>query len=101
MSYKSLEKFKQEYPEMNLFNERLVEAKWWRTVGLRELNEEAEQGHTDAQYKLGWMYHNGRGVTQDDKMAVKWYTLAAEQGHVDAQYFLDEFNLFGCLILRC
>ena len=34
------------------------------------------------------MYRNGKGVTQDNKEAVKWYRLAAEQGHVDAQYNL-------------
>ena len=31
------------------------------------------------------MYDNGEGVPQDDKTAVKWYTLAAEQGNADAQ----------------
>ena len=40
----------------------------------------AEQGHASAQYNLGFMYNNGRGVPQDDKTAVKWHTLAAEQG---------------------
>ena len=41
-----------------------------------------------AQYNLGVMYANGVGVPQDDKTAVKWYTLAAEQGHASAQYNL-------------
>ena len=31
------------------------------------------------------MYDEGRGVLQDDKTAVKWYTLAAEQGYANAQ----------------
>ena len=31
------------------------------------------------------MYNNGRGVPQDDKTAVKWWTLAAEQGDASAQ----------------
>lgn len=39
----------------------------------------------DAQYNLALMYGNGEGVLQDDKTAVKWYTLAAEQGHASAQ----------------
>ena len=34
------------------------------------------------------MYANGEGVPQDDKTAVKWYTLAAEQGYASAQYNL-------------
>ena len=40
----------------------------------------AEQGVADAQNSLGVMYANGEGVPQNDKTAVKWYTLAAEQG---------------------
>ena len=48
----------------------------------------AEQGDVDAQYNLGWMYDNGRGVPEDDKEAVKWYRLAADQGYADAQYNL-------------
>jgi len=34
------------------------------------------------------MYANGKGVPQDYKTAVKWYTLAAEQGVADAQFNL-------------
>ena len=34
------------------------------------------------------MYNNGRGVLQDYKEAVKWYTLAAEQGNATAQFNL-------------
>ena len=49
---------------------------------------EAEQGHSDAQYNLGWMYNEGKGVIQDYKESVKWYTKAAEQGLAEAQYNL-------------
>jgi TPR repeat protein len=31
------------------------------------------------------MYDQGKGVLQDYKTAVKWYTLAAEQGYASAQ----------------
>ena len=48
----------------------------------------AEQGDADAQYNLGLMYANGRGVLKDDAEAVRWYRLAAEQGHAGAQYNL-------------
>ena len=34
------------------------------------------------------MYADGRGVPQDDAIAVTWYTKAAEQGHADAQFKL-------------
>ena len=34
-----------------------------------------------AQYNLGYMYHNGQGVPQDYAEAVKWYRKAADQGY--------------------
>ena len=57
-------------------------------TALREWRPLAEDGHADAQYGLGVMYHKGQGVLQDYKTAVRWYTLAAEQGDADAQYNL-------------
>ena len=59
-------------------------------TALSELKPLAEQGNAIAQSNLGWMYSNGKGVTQDDKTAVKWYTLAAEQGDARAQFKLGE-----------
>ena len=51
--------------------------KWYRKA--------AEQGHTRAQFNLGFCYDEGQGVTQDYYEAVKWYRKAAEQGHAGAQ----------------
>jgi TPR repeat protein len=31
------------------------------------------------------MYNLGLGVSENDKTAVKWHTLAADQGYADAQ----------------
>ena len=45
----------------------------------------AKQGNAVAQYNLGVMYQQGKGVPKNDKTAGKWYTLAAEQGDADAQ----------------
>ena len=53
-------------------------------TALREWRPLAEQGVALAQFNLGWMYDNGEGVPQNDKTAVKWYTLAADQGDADA-----------------
>ena len=39
----------------------------------------AEQGVTIAQYNLGCMHHEGRGVPQDYAEAMRWYRKAAEQ----------------------
>ena len=45
----------------------------------------AEQGDAEAQFILGAMYFQGRGVLKDDAEAVRWYRLAAEQGLADGQ----------------
>ena len=45
----------------------------------------AEQGYAGAQFNLGTMYYQEKGVPQDYKKAVKWYRLAAEQNVASAQ----------------
>jgi len=45
----------------------------------------AQEGNASAQYGLGIMYDEGKGVPQDYKEAVKWKTKSAEQGIVYAQ----------------
>jgi TPR repeat protein len=54
-------------------------------VALKKLRPVAEQGNADAQFRLGLMYREGKGVPQDDKQATAWLSKAAEQGHVEAQ----------------
>jgi uncharacterized protein len=49
------------------------------------LTRAAQEGHADAQFKLGSMYYNGYGVTEDRAETMKWYRKAADQGHVMAQ----------------
>ncbi len=41
------------------------------------------------------MYDYGRGVPQNDKTAVRWYTLAAEQGFAEAQNDLGAMYHYG------
>ncbi|MEO8417239.1 MAG: transglycosylase SLT domain-containing protein [Methylophilaceae bacterium] len=48
----------------------------------------ARSGYADAQYALGWMYANGRGVTRDDGVAAQLFTLASNQGHIHARDML-------------
>ena len=57
-------------------------------TALREWKPLAEQGNADAQYNLGVMYAQGKGIPQNHKTAVKWYRLAAKQGDAFAQYNL-------------
>ena len=49
---------------------------------------------------LGYMYENGLGVSQDDKIAVTLYFLAAEQGHARAQFNLGSMYYEGRGVLQ-
>ena len=59
-------------------NKNYAEAVKWYTKA-------AEQGHSDAQYKLGWRYQLGQGVEKNQIEAFKWWKKAAEQGDAQAQ----------------
>jgi TPR repeat protein len=64
----------------------------YRIADYRKAYEEflplAENGMAAAQFKIGLMYENGRGVDKDLAAAQQWYALAAEQGYSRAQYNL-------------
>ena len=53
-----------------------------------EMKALADQGYVAAQYNVGIMYDHGRGVSENDAEAVKWYSKAAEQGYANAQSVL-------------
>jgi TPR repeat protein len=48
------------------------------------VREQAESGNVHAQYALGLMYAEGRGVKQDEVQAYVWLSHAAGQGDQDA-----------------
>lgn len=48
------------------------------------VREAAERGEVDAQYALGLIYAEGRGVAIDLAQAHYWLSLAVEQGDADA-----------------
>jgi len=52
----------------------------------------AEQGIADAQFKIGVILEEGRGVRKDPASAEVWYGEAAEQGHADAKKRLDKMQ---------
>ena len=67
----------------------LNQAVWAANVpDFRDTLRAAKQGDAQAQYNLGLMYADGRGVRRDDAEAVKWYRQAAAQGNAEAQYNL-------------
>lgn len=48
----------------------------------------AEDDNVEAQYQLGWMYHNGYGLAVDDAKAAYWWEKAADEDVAGAQMAL-------------
>ena len=48
----------------------------------------ARQGDAEAQYSLGWMHANGRGIPRNDELAAYFFKLAADQGHEPSRKML-------------
>ncbi len=57
---------------------------------LNEFIPLANEGNPEAQYILGSMYAQGKGVLQDYAQAHAWFNLAASQGHDKASLYRDE-----------
>jgi TPR repeat protein len=57
------------------------------------IQEAARRGEVDAQYALGLVYAEGRGVAIDLAQAHYWLSLAVEQGDHDAELLR---NVVGC-----
>ncbi|MGE0474378.1 MAG: tetratricopeptide repeat protein [Nitrospirales bacterium] len=55
----------------------------------------AEQGNSDAQNMLGYMYRFGEGVEPNYEQARKWYRLAADKGNPTAQNNLGVMYRLG------
>jgi TPR repeat protein len=51
----------------------------------QNLLRDAENGDVDAQYAVGLIYAEGRGVEQDQALSYFWLSLAHEQGDKDAE----------------
>ena len=55
---------------------RAAAVEWWYKA--------AEQGHADAQYRMGCALYNGHGVPSNKATAVEWWKKAAAHGNKDA-----------------
>ena len=73
---------------------------FWETATwlLRPL---ADQGNSVAQFDLGFVYDNSRGVVQNYGEAMRWYRLAAEQGNALAQLRIPGASLRCLCSSRC
>jgi serine/threonine protein kinase/TPR repeat protein len=54
----------------------------------------------NAQFKLGMLYLQGRGVGQDDAEALRLFRLAADRGHAKAQLSVGEMHATGRGVAR-
>jgi len=57
-------------------------------AGLLLLQQNARAGDAKAEYRLGMIYLNGEGVSQDYKQAADWFSAAAKQGSADGEFAL-------------
>jgi len=64
-------------------------------TAIQLLRQFAERGNPSAQFYLGFMYANARGIPKNYAEALKWYRLAADQGHARAQYNLGRLYETG------
>ena len=62
---------------------------------MRWFRKTAVQGSVEAQFSLGLLYFEGRGVQQDYAEAIKWFHRVAEKGHAAAQRNLGLMYLLG------
>jgi TPR repeat protein len=60
---------------------------WWQMA--------ADKGLARAQFNLGKIFEEGRGVAQSDEEAVRWFEKAADQGDSDAQLRLAKLLFAG------
>jgi len=61
----------------------------------------AYEGDSEAQYNLGVLYLEGRGVEHNVEQAHSWFLKAAEKDHVEAQYNLGHMSLSGMGVEKC
>jgi len=61
----------------------------------------ARLGDSEAQYALGWMIANGRGVPRDDTLAAGLFRLSAAQGHQHAERMLTLLNAADARTPEC
>ena len=59
--------------------------------------KKAEAGDAKAQFELGYIYYNGKGVPKDYAESAKWYRKAADQGDAATQSILGDmyYNGYG------
>ena len=84
----------------DLARERKAKIEKGKQAAYSEIRAAAERGDANAQFNLGLMYEEGRGVAQDYAQAVAWYRKAADQGNANGQAGLGAMYANGWGIER-
>jgi TPR repeat protein len=61
----------------------------------REWQASAQAGQAEAEFDLGVLYAQGRGVHRDLNEAARWYRQAADQGNAEAEFALGQMYSRG------
>ena len=61
----------------------------------------ARAGHGEAQYALGWMYANGRGVARNDALAAAWFQRATVAKDPHSERMLRRLGAQAATTARC
>jgi len=79
--------------QQKIFNQaRVLFLNQQYTQAASALLQLAQQGHTDAQYTIGYMYHYGYGLPRNEKESIRWITTAAARGHPQAKEALARIH---------
>lgn len=100
ISYKRADREKV-IPIIKEIEEKLGEKCWVDLNGIESSEQFASKickaiDNAEAKCYLGFCYQYGKGVDQEHKEAVKWFTRASKQGNIEAQYNLGHFYFYGC-----
>lgn len=64
-------------------------------AAFKEWRPLAEKGNARAEFLLGLLYYDGKGVPQDYVEAAKWFQESADRGYARAQHNLGEMYFTG------
>jgi TPR repeat protein len=81
-------------PHIHAFNEGMMALQRDdHATAAKFLRRLAERGDPCAQFWIGYMHHEGKGLRQDFSEALKWLRPSAEQGESTAQYYLGSMHI--------
>ncbi len=66
-------------------------------VAFDTIQKEARLRNPDAEFQMGYMYHFGQGVIENEAEAIEWWTKAAEGGSISAMEILATVSAHDAL----